>query len=318
MKIRNLRNVLMMMGCFLFLAACNKDSKPTFQIQKDNIFQYQIFDARLGDGVPVGVDISLRWKVESPQLFFGQYESKDTFQKFVLFPRSIELVRNTAHHFGSVDSIFNSQQEEFIDSIRERLLVNLPDEGISVKEVIVTNIVFPTTYTKAMEEKGLRQQELERIDQQSLIALANAKAQEKKAKADAEVEMARATAQKRIEKIKAETEETRRKTELAKAETQAQIDRKNGQVIADKKRMMVQVDLEKQRDIDRQKIHQKRELDKVELERTLDIASVYQNNPTYATFLVNKELAAQVDIAIIPSGTDANVFGNFLKQTTID
>jgi len=318
MKDLRLRNLLMIMGWFLFLSACNKDSKPAFQNQKDNIFQYKVYDARLGDGVPVGVSISLRWKVEAPQLFFDQYESKDTFQKFVLLPRSIELVRNTAHKFESVDSIFNQQQEAFIDSIRERLLINLPDEGISVKEVIVTNVAFPPTYTKAMEEKGLRQQELERIDQQSLIALASSKAQEKKAKADAEVEIARANAQKRIEKIKAQTEETRRKTELAKAETQAQIDRKKGQVIADKKRMLVQVEIEKQRDLDRQKIHQKRELDKVELERQMDIAQVYQGNPTYATFLVNKELAAKVDIAVIPSGTDANVFGNFLKQTIVE
>jgi hypothetical protein len=37
-------------------------------------------------------------------------------------------------------------------------------------------------------------------------------------------------------------------------------------------------------------------------------------NPAYASFMVNKELASKVQIAVLPSGSDANVFGDLLKQ----
>ena len=313
--ISNLKKVIPLFGWLVLFLACK--NQPTIS-EKDNIFQYQVQEVRLGDGVPLQIGLNLRWKVEELTSFYSQYESKEFYQSQVIHPRSMELVRSVAHGFDSVDSIFNQQQDRFIDSIKSLLLTDLPEESTSVKEVIITNIVFPKTYTDAMEAAGLRQQELERIDQQKLIALAEAASDKEKAKANAEVQIARAEAERRIQKIKAQMEETRRKTELAKAETRAQIERKNGRVDADKKRMMVQVDLDKQKDLKQIEVNHQRSLDKAELDNQIEMAQVYQSNPTYASFLVNRELAGKVDIAVIPAGTDANVFGNFLKQTIVD
>lgn len=268
--------------------------------------------------MPLQLGLNLRWKVDDGLSFYNQYESKEFYQAQVIIPRSMEIVRSVAHEFESVDSIFNQQQTKFKERTKAQLLKELTEKSISFKEVIITNIGFPKTYTDAMEAAGLRQQELERIDQQKLIAIAEAASEKEKAKANAEVQIARAEAERRIQKIRAQTEETRRKTELAKAETRAQIERKNGRVEADKKRMLVQVDLDKQKDLKQIETNHQRSLNKVELEKQVEMAEVYQSNPKYASFLVNRELAGQVDIAVIPQGTDANVFGNFLKQTIVD
>jgi hypothetical protein len=46
----------------------------------------------------------------------------------------------------------------------------------------------------------------------------------------------------------------------------------------------------------------------------MEFANVVQKNPSFASFLVNRELASKVQIAVLPTGSDSNVFGDFLKQ----
>jgi patatin-like phospholipase/acyl hydrolase len=40
---------------------------------------------------------------------------------------------------------------------------------------------------------------------------------------------------------------------------------------------------------------------------------VYAANPAYASFLVNRELASKVQIAVLPLGTDSGVLGNIIQ-----
>jgi len=47
--------------------------------------------------------------------------------------------------------------------------------------------------------------------------------------------------------------------------------------------------------------------------RDHETAKVYAANPAYASFLVNKELASKVQIAVLPLGTDSGVLGNIIQ-----
>lgn len=295
-------------------------------ILKDQVAVFAYKNILLGDGVPLSVDLNVRWKVTDAELIFSQFNTEAEFRDQVLKPRGQEIVGQVFNGFESVDSVFTTQRQLFVSRIKESIYDHLGESGILIKEVICSQIHFPSTYTAAMEQAGLQRQELERINQQNLIAIAQADAERKKAEADAKVQIARAKAEDQVEKIKADTEKNRRESMLATAETQKQIAMKQAQSDAERKKLLAKADLEKNRDLKKLEIEHKRNLVDVEVEKKkkmdvadfevqMELANVFQNNPVYASYLVNKELASKVQIAVLPTGSDPNVFGGLLQQT---
>ena len=63
------------------------------------------------------------------------------------------------------------------------------------------------------------------------------------------------------------------------------------------------------------KVLHQRKLDKVAMEKEMDYAKLCTENPTYATFLVNKELASKVQIAVLPTGTDGGMIRSLMQST---
>lgn len=309
--------------CLLLLTQCTKKKSES---QVNQVSSFHLQDIRLGDGVPLQLSLSLRWKINNGRSFFKQFETTESFGMTVLQPRTTEFVRNLSNHYESVDSLFSSERETYINDVKSTLNEALDNEEITVEEVIVSNIIFPKTYTEAMEQKGLQQQKLERIRQQKVVDIAKAEANKQKVEATSKVSIAEAEAEARIQQIKAKTEKDRRQNELAKAETEAQIAKKQAQAEAERKKLLAKADLEKAKDLKDLGVQKERDLVKVNIEKKrmeaqldreieIEMAEMYQNNPTYASFIVNKELASKVEIAVLPSNTDAGVFGNFLKKT---
>lgn len=307
---------------FLFT---NCSDVPEFS-KMDQVHSVRLPKVRLGDGVPLSVDLAIRWKPENPRELLSQFDSPEAFGNSILTPRSLELVNAASNAFPSIDSVFAVHRQWYISELKNELMENLGEKGITIKEVIVSNLIFPESYTSAMEKVGLQKQELERIRQQNILDIERADANRKKAEADAQVQIAKAESDAKVQKIQAKTEESRRKIELAKAETEAQISRKQAQAEAERQRLLAKADLEKQRDlkdldIQKQKdlvgvnVEKQRLMDKADMERQLEMARVYQENPVYANFVVNKELAGKVEIAVLPTGGDSNVLGSFLNNT---
>lgn len=316
-----------LLACLFILSFffTNCSDVPEFS-KLDQVHAVQLNEVRLGDGVPISLDLAIRWKMEKPRELLDQFDSPEVFSSSILTPRSLELVNAESNNFPSVDSVFSEHRQLYISEMKRVLMANLGEPGISIKEVIVSNMRFPQSYTLAMEKVGLQKQELERIRQQNILDIEQADANRKKAEADAQVQIAKAESDAKVQNIQAKTEKSRRDIELAKAETQAQISKRQAQAEAERQRLLAKADLEKQKDlkdldIQKQKdlvmvnVEKKRQMDKVEMERQLEMAQVYQENPVYASFVVNKELAGKVEIAVLPTGNDSNVLGSFLKQT---
>lgn len=309
----------------VMLSSCKRVNPLAYIQELDQVHQNILNQVRLGDGVQLDLVVSTRWKIEKPVLFFDQFATVDTFNAQILRPRALELVKTAANHFPSVDSVFSSQREEFIVTIKNTLLENLGEDGIAIKEIIIADLVFPQSYTKAMEQVGLQRQELEAIRQKSVVDLERSKAAKQKAEADAQVMIATAKAESEVQNIKAKTEVNRRKNELAMAETAVQIDRKKAAAEADRKKLLAKAELEhqtdlknlevqKQRELEALQVEKKRQMDKVLLEQQMELAKMCIDNPNFASFLINRELASKVDIAVLPTGTNPNVLGSFLDQ----
>lgn len=306
------RNVFLVLVGLSLLAACKQTASKT---EKDRLSNYHFGQVRLADGVPLDLAVNLRWQVTDPETFYRQQLHPDTFQRHVMFPRCEEALRSMAHHYASVDSIFLRQRERFLNDVKNTVAAALGTDGITVKEVIVSELKFPDSYTSAMEQAGLLRQEFERIRRQNAVELAVADADRRKAEAMARVQIAQEEANARIRDIQARTEERNRAAELAKAETEVQIEAKKAVIAADRQRQLNEVEIEKVAKLQGLDLLKQKQNDSVEVERHSTLARVYADNPNYATFVVNKELASKVNIAVVPAGANPSVFDNLINGT---
>ncbi len=328
MKKNHQLHTILLIAFTLCLFSCTQQEETPTVVQpklKDQVHQHFINKVRLADGVPLSLDVAIRWKVENNELFQEQFATPDTFNLLILKPRAHELVSSVASTFESIDSVFYSQRQMFITEIKEALTDHLGEPGILIKEIILKDIHFPQTYTLAMEKAGLHRQEIERIRQEKLIQKEEAEAQRQKAEADGKVSMARAEAESKIQKIKAETEKYHRQNELAKAETAAQVDETRAKAEAERRRLLAQAEIDnkrKQNDLELERakkleqlaVDKKRQFNEAELDHQRAMASICTQNPTFASYLVNSKLAANVEFAVLPTGTDTDIFNNLLNN----
>jgi len=302
------------------------EPKEVSPLTFDQVHQHTLTQIRLGDGVPMGMQLAVRWKIENEENFKTQFPSVDDYYQKIIVPRCFEITSTVSNTYESVDSVFSPQRQQYLDDIKSNLYGRLGEDGISIKEVIVSNLVFPANYTKAMEEAGMQRQQLERIKQRQGADLAQAEAEKEKAKAAGKVAIVKAEAAGRLQEIQAETEKSQRAIEMAKAETQNRVALLRTSNEAERNRVLASAELERQTELKNLELQRLREVDQLaiekkkrmrldELDSEMRFAKLCSENPTYASFLVNKELADNVQIAVLPTNSgDQNVFSDLIGQ----
>ncbi|MEM7655070.1 MAG: SPFH domain-containing protein [Bacteroidota bacterium] len=318
--------VLPLLFVALLSVACGpSDSESATPISRDQLYRATLSDIRLGDGVPLSLDVAIRWQMTDTAQFFQQFDEPSTFNSQVLVPRSMEVASLVSNQYPSVDSIFGQQRYPYMEDLKQNFLTHLGEEGIYIKEIILAEISFPAAYTQAKEKVGLKEQELEAIRQQSVVELAQAQANKEQTEANGQVAIAKAQADGRLEKIQAQIEESRRRRQLGQAETEKQVAEKRAESEVRRKELLAKADLQQekdrkqlavqhQREMEMLEVEKKKAMDQVAWEQELELARLCSENPTYASFLVNRELASKVEIAVLPAGGEANVFADLLRQ----
>ncbi len=308
--------------CMLALASCNNSKEKTkTQVLSQTILK----NVRLADGVPLNIQVSTRWEIENESIFKTQFKNRANYDSLVLFPRELELANNISNRYNNVDSVFTSQRHVFINNLKTYLTENLGEKGIKINEVIVADVVFPVKYTNAKEKLAMQDQELKRIRKQSLIELQATEARKEQTKAQGEVDMEKALTTAKVEKINAKTEESRRKSMLARAETEKQVAEKKAESDARRKVLLARAELEKMNDLKNLEVQKKKDFNKLALENKFEIrnaefnndirmAKLCNDNPVYAKYMINKELASKVKIAVVPAGENKNVFSDLLNK----
>ena len=294
----------------------------------DQVFQTTFNQLRLGDGVPLSLNVSIRWVIEDTEDFQQQFANPESFDSLILYPRGLELAATLTNTYPSVDSVFTVDRQTYLTDLKRVLVNRLGEEGIRIKEVMVSDLGFPIRFTQAKEEVGLKEQELEHVRQKSEVSIARATAQKAETDANSQVAIAQAKAQDQLEKIHAQIEQTRRKKELTKAETKRQVAETQAKADARRKELLALADLKQQKDLKLLEVSHQRNLQQADLDKQIainkadfaqqiELAKLCQENPTYASFLVNKELASHVQIAVLPANAGSNVFGDLLQQKMV-
>lgn len=316
--------------------ACNQKETQVAKESEQVVTQSILQNVRLADGMPLTLTISTRWMIEDMNSFKQQFPSIGSYDSLVLTPRQKELANNISNLYESVDSVFTSQRHTFINDLKQYITENLGEENVSINDVIIAHIEFPAPFVQAKETLALQDQELKRIRKQSIIDLENAEANRKNSIAQGAVNVEQAKLNAELEKINAKTESSRRKSMLARAETEKQVAEKRAESEARRQVLLAQADAEKQKlyaaadlekkeklkdlEVKKQKelnlvaLDKEKQREKVLFEQKVKMAELCSKNPEYASFLVNSQLAENVEIAVLPSGQDANVFSGLLNS----
>lgn len=217
----------------LLLAGCGTGAPGI--AARDYVHQTELKDVRLGDGVPLAFSLFIRWRIEDARSFGIQFAEPDQYAKLVFDPKSRELAGKIANTYASVASVFRPEREKFVKEMKDTLAQRLVERGILVKEVLISEILLPKTFTDALEVTATKDLELQRIREKNAIDLEQAKAAQSQAQAHGQVQMEKAR------------------------------------------------------------------------------ATLTAENPSYASYLVNRELASRVQIAVLPLGTESGVLGNMIQ-----
>lgn len=290
---------------------------------QDQMHTITLADIRLGDGVPLEVSVTIRWRIEEGEFLSHQFADPSRYAGQVFDAKARELATKIANGYPSAAAVFRKDREKFVQEVREGLAQKLGEKGIGIKEVMLSEIQFPRKFTDALEVAATKEQEMEMIRQKSAIELEDAKAAQAKAQADGQVQVERAKAEGKVAEINAQTEEKRRMSQIAKAETEAQVLVRKSKAEVERQKLLAQQETERQRDLNQVELEKQNSLKDLEVKRQKDLdqvqiakekeqAALCASNPAYASFLVNRELASKVQIAVLPVGTDSGVLGNII------
>ena len=313
---------LLVAASALLVAGCGRGAPGL--ATRDYVHQTELKEIRLGDGVPLAFSLSIRWRVEDARSFGNQFAEPDRYAKLVFEPKSRELASKIANTYASVASVFRPEREKFVKEIKEALAQELVERGIAVKDVTISDILFPRTFTDALEVTATKELELQRIREKNAIDLEQAKAAQSQAQAEGQVQMEKARAEGKVAEIAAATEDKRRLSQVAKAETEARVlERRTKAEVerqrllaheeAEKRRELNRVELEKQHHVNELEVKKQKETDQVHLAKEKALAALTAENPSYASYLVSRELASKVQIAVLPLGTESGALGNMLQ-----
>ncbi|HEY7676226.1 MAG TPA: SPFH domain-containing protein [Candidatus Methylomirabilis sp.] len=315
--------LLLAFAAVLF-AGCGK-AAPDVAV-RDYVHQTDLKDVRLGDGVPLAFSLSIRWRVEDARSFSNQFADPEQYAKLVFDPKSRELAGKIANAYPSVASVFRPEREKFVKEMKDTLAQRLVEQGIQVKEVIISEVLFPKTFTDALEVTATKDLELQRVREKNAIDLERAKAAQSQAQAEGQIQVEKARVEGKVAEINAATEDKRRLSQVARAETEAQVlERRTKAEVerqrllarqeAEKRRELNRVDVEKQNQLNDLEVKKQREFDQVQVAKEKALAALTAENPSYATYLVNRELASKVQIAVLPLGTESGVLGGMLQNS---
>ena len=308
----------------VLVAGCGKGAPEI--ANRDYVHQTELKDVRLGDGVPLSLSLSIRWRIEDGRAFTRQFADPEQYAKLVFDTKAQELAGKIANTYASVAAVFKPEREKFVQEVKETLAQKLVEPDIRVKEVIIDQMPFPKNFTDALEVTATKDLELARIREKNAIDLEQAKAAQSQAQAEGQVQVEKAKIEGKVAEINAQTEDKRRLSQVAKAETESQVMERRTKAEVERQRLLTQREAERQRELNRVELEKQanlkdlelkkqKEFDQVQIAKEKELAALTAGNPAYAAFLVNRELASKVQIAVLPLGTESGVLGNIIQHS---
>ena len=274
------------------------------------------------EGLPVGLSITVRYRLDSKHLDYIQANLPQPVEK-ELVPAIVasawrELVPNY-----TVREVFATKREEIRKKAADVITQKLAADGIVVKEVMLRDIQLPPEYAQGLQNLLLKEQQNDQMAVQTEIqekqvriseleAEATKAQQVKQAEGEAQVRVLQAKAesdamqytlplkQKQIEQTKLEAEAHKEMT-VQNAEAQAAATVKTAEAMAQAKVIDSKAEMERRKFLSEAEADRIRVTAVADAERMRNEGVILKQNPLLINKIIAEKLSDKLQIMMVPS-----------------
>ena len=274
------------------------------------------------EGLPVGLSITVRYRLDSKHLDYIQANLPQPVEK-ELVPAIVasawrELVPNY-----TVREVFATKREEIRKKAADVITQKLAADGIVVKEVMLRDIQLPPEYAQGLQNLLLKEQQNDQMAVQTEIqekqvriseleAEATKAQQVKQAEGEAQVRVLQAKAesdamqytlplkQKQIEQTKLEAEAHKEMT-VQNAEAQASATVKTAEAMAQAKVIDSKAEMERRKFLSEAEADRIRVTAVADAERMRNEGVILKQNPLLINKIIAEKLSDKLQIMMVPS-----------------
>ncbi len=144
-------------------------------------------EARTSDGQTVSLDVTILYRIVPDKTNELYLDWSENYIAGFVRPTSRSIVREIVAKF-SAEQIYSEAREQLGDDIRAAVAVRFTEENLELTDFLVRDITFSPSFTEAIEQKVVAEQNLERSRTEAQQREAEAKGRAAAAIADAEGE----------------------------------------------------------------------------------------------------------------------------------
>ena len=148
-------------------------------------------DVLTNDGLEVGIDITVRYRVnaDDADLFFTEYRTINQAESRLIRPTVRAELRTEGGQLDTNSIYTKDGQNNLQDAVQDRLEEEFNGTGLTLEAVQIRAVDLPSQYQQSIEQKEIEQQRLER--EQTRIERAELQKERQKVEAEASAEQIR-------------------------------------------------------------------------------------------------------------------------------
>lgn len=132
------------------------------------------------DGLAIGVDITVWWKVDaakSNNIYENYAKNVQDLRMKIIRPAIRTTIRDVASNY-KMQALYTGGRKKFTSNLKDKFKIVLDEKNVIVDKVLVRNITLPGTVEKAIQKKMESKQEEEKMEYKQNIAKKQAKIKE--------------------------------------------------------------------------------------------------------------------------------------------
>ncbi len=117
--------------------------------------------ALTADGQLVDLDVSVRYRLDPPQVPIMHQKVGPDYLNKIIRPASQAVVRNVIARYSAI-GVYSEQRAEIQDEIEVELSELMKPEGLILQDLLLRNVAFSREFQSAIEAKQIAEQEKQR------------------------------------------------------------------------------------------------------------------------------------------------------------
>jgi len=138
------------------------------------------------DNMEVGVDVAVRYQITDSVKFYQEYKTKNQLEQRLIRSETRDVVYSEAGGMQGSDIANKESRALLKNSVEDRLHNEFGDAGVELLSVDIRGVHYPQEYLAAVEQKKIKQQEIEKAQYEVQVAQQQKERDITRAEAEAE------------------------------------------------------------------------------------------------------------------------------------